>query len=79
MVATGTWGLIEGGSFIKILPPFMSNYLMHANVPVFCICLGLVLVLLGTLGGCGAQKESKCLLIMVKLIHFITLLISYAI
>lgn len=62
--ATGIWVIIDGGSFIKILAPFMGDYMLHANVPAFCITLGLILVLLGTLGCCGAQKESKCLLIM---------------
>lgn len=71
LVAIGTWVFIDGGSFIKFLVPFMTNYTKHANVPVFFICLGSVMVLLGILGCCGAQKESKCLLIMVNLIPFI--------
>lgn len=71
LVAIGTWVFIDGSSFIKFLVPFMTNYTKHANVPVFFICLGSVMVLLGILGCCGAQKESKCLLIMVNLIPFI--------
>lgn len=74
LTATGIWALMNGEPFIRVLAPFMADYILHANVPVLCITFGLIMVVLGFLGCCGAQKESKCLLIMVKLI--ITLLIS---
>ncbi|XP_051567522.1 tetraspanin-1-like isoform X2 [Myxocyprinus asiaticus] len=63
LTVTGIWETVDGGSFIQILIPFSSYYLHHPNVAIFCIVIGLVMILLGMLGCCGAQKESKCLLI----------------
>uniref|UniRef100_A0A8C4YM93 Tetraspanin 1 n=1 Tax=Gopherus evgoodei TaxID=1825980 RepID=A0A8C4YM93_9SAUR len=44
-----------------------SSTLQFVNVSYFLIVIGAILVVLGFLGCCGAQKESKCLLIMVNL------------
>lgn len=69
MAAVGIWQTVKADSFIKILPPFTDEFRSHVNVGVFCITIGAVMTLLGMLGCCGAQKESKCLLIMVNLTH----------
>ncbi|KAG7487683.1 hypothetical protein MATL_G00026080 [Megalops atlanticus] len=64
LLAVGIWVSVDGGSFLKVLGPFSSQAMQFVNVGFFCIAVGAVLVLLGFLGCCGAQKESKCLLLM---------------
>lgn len=72
LVAAGIWVTVDGDSFMKVLPPFTDDFESHVNVGIFSITIGAVMTLLGLLGCCGAQKESKCLLIMVNLIHLLT-------
>ncbi|KAL1272770.1 hypothetical protein QQF64_028632 [Cirrhinus molitorella] len=64
LAAAGIWVTVDGDSFMKILPPFTDDFHSHVNVGIFSITIGAVMTLLGLLGCCGAQKESKCLLIM---------------
>ncbi|XP_037626316.1 tetraspanin-1 [Sebastes umbrosus] len=64
LLAMGIWVSLDGGSFLQLLGPFSSQGMQFVNVGFFCIAIGAVLVLLGLLGCCGAQKESKCLLLM---------------
>ncbi|KAE8294660.1 Tetraspanin-1 [Larimichthys crocea] len=63
LLAMGIWVSVDGGSFLKLLGPFSSQGMQFVNVGFFCIAIGAALVLLGLLGCCGAQKESKCLLL----------------
>ncbi|XP_006634955.1 tetraspanin-1 [Lepisosteus oculatus] len=74
LLAVGIWASVDGGSFLKVLGPISAQAVQFVNVGYFCIAIGAVLVLLGFLGCCGAQRESKCLLIMffaIVLIIFI--------
>uniref|UniRef100_A0A673IPC0 Tetraspanin 1 n=1 Tax=Sinocyclocheilus rhinocerous TaxID=307959 RepID=A0A673IPC0_9TELE len=64
LAAAGIWVTVDGDSFMKVLPPFTDDFQSHVNVGIFSITIGAVMTLLGLLGCCGAQKESKCLLIM---------------
>ncbi|XP_016095749.1 tetraspanin-1-like [Sinocyclocheilus grahami] len=64
LAAAGIWVTVDGDSFMKVLPPFTDDFQTHVNVGIFSITIGAVMTLLGLLGCCGAQKESKCLLIM---------------
>ncbi|KAJ8376307.1 hypothetical protein SKAU_G00068870 [Synaphobranchus kaupii] len=66
LLAVGIWVSVDGSSFLKVLGPFSQQAMQFVNVGYFCIAVGAVLVLLGFLGCCGAQKESKCLLIMAE-------------
>ncbi|XP_074524759.1 tetraspanin-1-like isoform X1 [Halichoeres trimaculatus] len=63
LLAMGIWVSVDGASFLRLLGPFSGNGMQFVNVGFFCIAIGGVLVLLGLLGCCGAQKESKCLLL----------------
>uniref|UniRef100_A0A672NJY9 Tetraspanin 1 n=1 Tax=Sinocyclocheilus grahami TaxID=75366 RepID=A0A672NJY9_SINGR len=67
LVGAGIWVTVDGDSFMKVLPPFTDDFQSHVNVGIFSITIGAVMTLLGLLGCCGAQKESKCLLIMIIL------------
>ncbi|XP_067846270.1 tetraspanin-1 isoform X2 [Heptranchias perlo] len=74
LLGVGIWVSVDGSSFIKVIGPVSSQAMQFVNIGYFCIAIGAVLVLLGFLGCCGAQKESKCLLIMffaIVLIIFI--------
>ncbi|RXN35560.1 tetraspanin-1 [Labeo rohita] len=64
LAAAGIWVTVDRDSFMTILPPFTDNFQNQVNVGIFSITIGAVMTLLGLLGCCGAQKESKCLLIM---------------
>lgn len=64
LLAVGIWVSVDGSSFLKVLGPFANNAMQFVNVGFLCIAIGAVLVLLGFMGCYGAQKESRCLLIM---------------
>ncbi|XP_052455632.1 tetraspanin-1-like [Carassius gibelio] len=64
LAAAGIWMTVDGDSFMKVLPPFTDDFQSHVSVGIFSITIGAVMTLLGLLGCCGAQKESKSLLIM---------------
>ncbi|XP_077056071.1 tetraspanin-1 isoform X2 [Siphateles boraxobius] len=64
LTTAGIWATVNIDFFMEVLPPFTDEYLSHVNVAIFSITIGAVMTLLGMLGCCGAQKESKCLLIM---------------
>ncbi|XP_056115165.1 tetraspanin-1 isoform X2 [Rhinichthys klamathensis goyatoka] len=68
MASAGIWVTLNTDAFMEVLPPFTDEYLSHVNVGIFSITIGAVMTLLGMLGCCGAQKESKCLLIMTEII-----------
>uniref|UniRef100_A0AAV2KPU3 Tetraspanin n=1 Tax=Knipowitschia caucasica TaxID=637954 RepID=A0AAV2KPU3_KNICA len=60
----GIWVSVDGSSFLELLGPFSAQASQFVNVGFFCIAVGAVLVLMGALGFCGAQCQSKCLLLM---------------
>ncbi|XP_053325978.1 tetraspanin-1 [Spea bombifrons] len=65
LLGVGIWVSVDSNSFLKIFGSIStSTALQFVNVGYFLIAIGAILVLLGFLGCCGAQKESKCLLII---------------
>ncbi|XP_023284597.1 tetraspanin-1 isoform X2 [Seriola lalandi dorsalis] len=66
LLAMGIWVSVDGSSFLKLLGPFAGQSMQFVNVGFFCIAIGVILVLLGLLGCCGAHKESKCLLLTAE-------------
>uniref|UniRef100_A0A8D0GWL6 Tetraspanin n=1 Tax=Sphenodon punctatus TaxID=8508 RepID=A0A8D0GWL6_SPHPU len=64
LLGVGIWVTVDSSSFMNILGPVFSSALQFVNVGYLLIAIGAVLVVLGFLGCCGAQKESKCLLIL---------------
>ncbi|XP_040216876.1 tetraspanin-1-like [Rana temporaria] len=78
LLGVGIWVSVDSGSFLRIFGTLGSGAdsiaSQFVNVGYFLIVIGALLVILGFLGCCGAQKESKCLLIMffsIVLIIFI--------
>ncbi|KAK2543379.1 tetraspanin-1 [Columba livia] len=74
LLGVGIWVSVDGQSFVNIFGALSSSVLQVVNVGYFLIVIGSILLVIGFLGCCGAQKESKCLLIMffsVVLIIFI--------
>lgn len=66
LIAVGFWTRLSGdvlGS--NVLGVFSISTVHTIKVDIFFICIGIIMVLLGLLGCCGAKKESKCLLISV--------------
>ncbi|KAM8930277.1 tetraspanin-1 [Pelodytes ibericus] len=64
LLGVGIWVSVDSNSFLKIFGAVSTSTAMQfINVGYFLIAIGALLVLLGFLGCCGAQKESKCLLI----------------
>uniref|UniRef100_A0A8C4V8E5 Tetraspanin n=1 Tax=Falco tinnunculus TaxID=100819 RepID=A0A8C4V8E5_FALTI len=74
LLGVGVWVTVDGQSFLNIFGTLSSSVLQVVNVSYFLIVIGAILMVIGFLGCCGAQKESKCLLMMffsVVLIIFI--------
>ncbi|NWY94134.1 TSN1 protein, partial [Loxia curvirostra] len=74
LLGVGIWVKVDGESFLKIFGTLSSSILQVVNVAYLLIVIGAILVVIGFLGCYGAQKESKCLLMMffsVVLIIFI--------
>ncbi|XP_010144829.1 PREDICTED: tetraspanin-1 [Eurypyga helias] len=74
LLGVGIWVTVDGQSFLDIFGALSSSVLQVVNVSYFLIVIGAILMVIGFLGCCGAQKESKCLLMMffsVVLIIFI--------
>ncbi|NXQ96247.1 TSN1 protein, partial [Sagittarius serpentarius] len=74
LLGVGVWAKMDGQSFLNIFGTLSSSVLQVVNVSYFLIVIGAILLVIGFLGCCGAQKESKCLLMMffsVVLIIFI--------
>ncbi|MEE6495358.1 hypothetical protein FKM82_002024 [Ascaphus truei] len=63
LLGVGIWVSVDSSSFLKLFGA-VSVANQFVNVGYFLIAIGAVLVLLGFLGCCGAQRESKCLLII---------------
>ncbi|XP_029473946.1 tetraspanin-1 [Rhinatrema bivittatum] len=64
LLGVGIWVTVDSSSFLKIFGALSSSMMQFVNVGYFLIVIGAILVVLGFLGCCGAQKESKCLLII---------------
>ncbi|OCT84957.1 hypothetical protein XELAEV_18023118mg [Xenopus laevis] len=74
LLGVGIWVSVDSNSFLKIFGTVSASAAVQfVNVGYFLIAIGALLVLLGFLGCCGAQKESKCLL----LIFFTIILIIF--
>ncbi|NXS79938.1 TSN1 protein, partial [Erpornis zantholeuca] len=74
LLGVGIWVKVDGESFLKIFGALSASVLQVVNVSYLLIVIGAILLVIGFLGCYGAQKESKCLLIMffsVVLIIFI--------
>ncbi|NWZ34002.1 TSN1 protein, partial [Brachypodius atriceps] len=74
LLGVGIWVKVDGQSFLQIFGALSSTVLQVVNVGYLLIALGAILLVIGFLGCYGAQKESKCLLMMffsVVLIIFI--------
>uniref|UniRef100_A0A3B3DLV3 Tetraspanin n=1 Tax=Oryzias melastigma TaxID=30732 RepID=A0A3B3DLV3_ORYME len=82
IMALGLWVSLDRGTYLRLLGPFPDRALEFLNVGYYCIATGGVMVLLGLVGFCGAQKQSKCLLLgffSIILIIFITQLAAAAV
>ncbi|NWH99130.1 TSN1 protein, partial [Tichodroma muraria] len=74
LLGVGIWVKVNGESFLNIFGALSSSILQVVNVAYLLIVIGAILLVIGFLGCYGAQKESKCLLMMffsVVLIIFI--------
>ncbi|NXD17572.1 TSN1 protein, partial [Nothocercus nigrocapillus] len=74
LLGVGIWVVVDGESFFRIFGAISTSVLQVVNVSYFLIVIGAILLIIGFLGCCGAQKESKCLLMLfftVVLIIFI--------
>ncbi|XP_062353719.1 tetraspanin-1 [Cinclus cinclus] len=74
LLGVGIWVKVDGESFLNIFGALSSSVLQVVNVAYLLIVIGAILLVIGFLGCYGAQKESKCLLMMffsVVLIIFI--------
>ncbi|NXU69962.1 TSN1 protein, partial [Horornis vulcanius] len=74
LLGVGIWVRVDGESFLNIFGALSSSVLQVVNVGYLFIVIGAILLVIGFLGCYGAQKESKCLLMMffsVVLIIFI--------
>ncbi|KAM6262453.1 tetraspanin-1 [Porphyrio hochstetteri] len=74
LLGVGIWATVDQKSFLDIFGTLSSSILHVVNVSYFLIAVGAILLVIGFLGCYGAQKESKCLLMMffsVVLIIFI--------
>ncbi|KAM6080391.1 tetraspanin-1 [Theristicus caerulescens] len=74
LLGVGIWVTVDGQSFLDIFGTISSSIMQVVNVSYFLIVIGSILLVIGFLGCYGAQKESKCLLMMffsVVLIIFI--------
>ncbi|XP_009672505.1 tetraspanin-1 [Struthio camelus] len=74
LLGVGIWVTVDGKSFFDVFGALSTSVLQVVNVSYFLIVIGAILLVIGFLGCYGAQKESKCLLMIfftVVLIIFI--------
>lgn len=68
ILGVGIWVKVDSGSIFRFLgkienaPKELSQVL---NVGYLLIALGVLLLIIGFLGCCGAIRESKCMLLLV--------------
>lgn len=65
LLGVGIWVKVDGQSFLNIFGTLSTSMLQVVNVAYLLIVIGAILLVIGFLGCYGAQKESKCLLMMV--------------
>ncbi|KAM6957880.1 tetraspanin-1-like [Aplochiton taeniatus] len=81
ILGVGIWVKVDSGSIfgllqgIKDAPPELKQLL---NVGYLLIAVGVVLVVLGFLGCCGAVKESRCMLLMFFVIVLVVFIAEVA-
>ncbi|XP_062974590.1 tetraspanin-1 [Elgaria multicarinata webbii] len=78
LLGIGIWVAVDSVSFLKLFGPMSGTALQLVNVGYVLIALGAILFVLGFLGCCGAQKESKCLLITFFSLILIIFIIEVA-
>lgn len=78
LLGIGIWVTVDSKSFLDIFGAISASVLQFVHVGYLLIAIGVILFLLGFLGCCGAQKESKCLLIMFFSIILIIFIIEVA-
>ncbi|NXW27869.1 TSN1 protein, partial [Phaetusa simplex] len=74
LLGVGIWVAVDDQSFVDIFGGLSSTVIQVVYVGYFLIVIGAILLVIGFLGCYGAQKDSKCLLMMffsVVLIIFI--------
>ncbi|XP_054021337.1 tetraspanin-1 [Dryobates pubescens] len=74
LLGVGIWVTTDRDSFLDVFGVLSSTVMQVVNVGYFLIVIGAILLVIGFLGCYGAQKESKCLLMMffsVLLIIFV--------
>ncbi|NXJ64049.1 TSN1 protein, partial [Rostratula benghalensis] len=74
LMGVGIWVTVDDQSFVDIFGTLSSSVLQVVHVGYFLIAIGAILLVIGFLGCYGAQRDSKCLLMMffsVVLIIFI--------
>ncbi|NWT43828.1 TSN1 protein, partial [Chroicocephalus maculipennis] len=74
LLGVGIWVAVDDQSFVDIFGGLSSTVVQVVYVGYFLIVIGAILLVIGFLGCYGAQKDSKCLLMMffsVVLIIFI--------
>lgn len=69
VLGIGIWVKVDGNSFMKILGTAAPQLTQLSNVGYLCIGVGCFLLLMGFLGCWGAMKESKCLLLLVRVLR----------
>jgi len=65
LLGVGIWVTVDEQSFLDIFGMLSSSVFQVVYVSYFLIAIGAVLLVIGFLGCYGAQKDSKCLLMMV--------------
>ncbi|NXJ73636.1 TSN1 protein, partial [Trogon melanurus] len=78
LLGVGIWATVDGQSFLDIFGSLSSSVLQVVNVSYFLIAIGAILLVIGFLGCYGAQKESKCLLMMFFSVVLIILIAEIA-
>lgn len=81
ILGVGIWVKVDSGSVLSIMgkienaPKELSQVL---NVGYLLIALGLLLLVIGFLGCCGAVRESKCMLLMFFIIVLLVFIAEVA-
>ncbi|XP_051905291.1 tetraspanin 35 [Hippocampus zosterae] len=81
ILGVGIWVKVDSGSILKFLgmienaPPELGQVL---NVGYLLIAIGVLLVVIGFLGCCGAIRESKCMLLLFFIIILLVFLAEVA-
>ncbi|XP_063201147.1 tetraspanin-1 isoform X2 [Chroicocephalus ridibundus] len=66
LLGVGIWVAVDDQSFVDIFGGLSSTVVQVVYVGYFLIVIGAILLVIGFLGCYGAQKDSKCLLMMAE-------------